>query len=830
MAEIFGGIELIARVVSTGFPELRKEIDATEAKVKGLQKTFATGLPPAAQNIVDDEVKNLGILRKAIGQTGDQIEASRKKLLGLSTNLGKVGTTAVPPLTGVAGAFQKITLAIDGADGKLKRFGITTRDISVILGAGLAGGIAFAIRSLIQFGTEIVTLSAKTEQLENISKRAFGEFSNLIEDFSNRAVTSLGLARSQTLEFANALGISFQNIGIAERDAAKLSTTLVTIAVALSRSTAGAKSTAEALDAVRAAVLRQEFDPIENFSIKLKDLDIRQEAVRLGMAKTTKEVDKQGLAIASIRLITGDSELALKALAESEGGLADDTARFSAQLEEVKRSLGDLLLPAVLDFLDTLNALLGPLATVARALSTLSDASGALAEKTNGMSSGYLRLITAIGSLGLTEIIRGLKSLSNNTGDAADEVDRLADSTDLYNAFLNAETGKIEIASEKLEQFADAHKRLARAIAEAERDENAAELALQRTREDSVRKIADANRDIKRAYRDRNRAIADANEKMSDVELQNFRAIRDAEEKLSDARKDNAKKVDKAEEDLAEARQARNDAILQALIAVSDAQFAFDTQSFNRAQRELTEARDTDTLKDARKNLSDTIAETEEDLARLERDLAEERIDAIERVSDAKADQARAFEDANEKIADAERRRGEVEIEVNRALFDAQTRLEEARRRGTEAVADARERFEELKLEIGDTAERVKVLTDQLNNLKDVLLDPVFQTAPEFAPEGSGRSGIDDWLNPGNAAGGPVYAGKMGWVGERGPELFIPNQNGQIISNDVVSRLIAALNSGRGGGGGNSIVVYEAADPDATAFAVEARMMRGIHN
>lgn len=36
---------------------------------------------------------------------------------------------------------------------------------------------------------------------------------------------------------------------------------------------------------------------------------------------------------------------------------------------------------------------------------------------------------------------------------------------------------------------------------------------------------------------------------------------------------------------------------------------------------------------------------------------------------------------------------------------------------------------------------------------------------------------------PGRAAGGPVYAGQPYIVGERGPELFIPNNSGRIVSN-----------------------------------------------
>ena len=55
----------------------------------------------------------------------------------------------------------------------------------------------------------------------------------------------------------------------------------------------------------------------------------------------------------------------------------------------------------------------------------------------------------------------------------------------------------------------------------------------------------------------------------------------------------------------------------------------------------------------------------------------------------------------------------------------------------------------------------------------------------------------------GRASGGPVARGSPYIVGERGPEFFVPNSSGMILSN----RDSRAAMSGRGGGG-NTIVVH----------------------
>lgn len=56
-------------------------------------------------------------------------------------------------------------------------------------------------------------------------------------------------------------------------------------------------------------------------------------------------------------------------------------------------------------------------------------------------------------------------------------------------------------------------------------------------------------------------------------------------------------------------------------------------------------------------------------------------------------------------------------------------------------------------------------------------------------------SGIKAEKPPGKAAGGSVYARKPYMVGEIGPELFVPNQSGQIISNQNVVKLQKSLAS-----------------------------------
>ena len=58
---------------------------------------------------------------------------------------------------------------------------------------------------------------------------------------------------------------------------------------------------------------------------------------------------------------------------------------------------------------------------------------------------------------------------------------------------------------------------------------------------------------------------------------------------------------------------------------------------------------------------------------------------------------------------------------------------------------------------------------------------------------------------PGKAVGGPIMKNKPYLVGERGPEMIIPNGGGNVIPNDAL-------------GGGRTMVTYNIQAVDARSF------------
>jgi hypothetical protein len=104
------------------------------------------------------------------------------------------------------------------------------------------------------------------------------------------------------------------------------------------------------------------------------------------------------------------------------------------------------------------------------------------------------------------------------------------------------------------------------------------------------------------------------------------------------------------------------------------------------------------------------------------------------------------------------------------------------------ALATLRANFDSGKLSAADYARAVANLNNTIQNLKDkqISIDIYYNKHME----NEGGSGYPY----GKASGGPVMAGSPYIVGEAGPELFVPNQSGQIIPNNQVNNKITNIN------------------------------------
>lgn len=260
-------------------------------------------------------------------------------------------------------------------------------------GALAAGGIGLAFKSVVD---EASNLEQSVGGLQAVFKGSFGE----MQKESAAAAKSLGLSKNEYNELASTIGSGLKNKGI--KDYAKETQNLIGLGSDLSAQFGG--STREAVDAL-ASAMRGEMDPIEKYGVTLNQDAIAAEAFALGLAKPEKNLEliriqqnktivaqhkyneavkkygknsdqaitaeaqllgsqsrlgkalegnkpkltDQQKAQAALSLISKQTADAQGAFARESDTLAGKQQRVKAQLDNVKASLGQGLLPILTD-------------------------------------------------------------------------------------------------------------------------------------------------------------------------------------------------------------------------------------------------------------------------------------------------------------------------------------------------------------------------------------------------------------------------------------------------------------------------------------------------
>jgi hypothetical protein len=229
---------------------------------------------------------------------------------------------------------------VDASSNKLSDFG-KKAGIAFAAAAAAAGAMA------IKIGVEAV--KAASDLSETISKVnvLFGDTAKDIEKFANGAASALGQTKQEALDAAATFATFGKSAGLSGKDLSKFSTDFVTLASDLA--SFNNTTPEQAINAIGSA-LRGEAEPLRAYGVLLDDASLRQSALSLGIIKTTKEaLTPQQKVLAAQALIYEQTSAAQGDFERTSDGLANKTRILTAQLENVKTTIGTALLPIVLE-------------------------------------------------------------------------------------------------------------------------------------------------------------------------------------------------------------------------------------------------------------------------------------------------------------------------------------------------------------------------------------------------------------------------------------------------------------------------------------------------
>jgi len=255
---------------------------------------------------------------------------------------------------GLVDGLNKANNEVSGAGSKI---GATFKKVGVaVAAAGAAAGV-FAVK----YGVDAVKAASDLSETIAATGQIFGDSAKQIQDFAETSASALGQSKQQALDAANTFAIFGKSAGLAGNDLVKFSTDFTVLASDL----ASFRNTTpeEAITAIGSA-LRGEAEPLRRFGVLLDDASLRAAALELGIVSTTKNaLTPQQKVLAAQALIykqTGDAQ---GDFLRTSDGLANSQRILTAQIENVKTSIGTALLPVATELFQFIGSKLIPVLT-----------------------------------------------------------------------------------------------------------------------------------------------------------------------------------------------------------------------------------------------------------------------------------------------------------------------------------------------------------------------------------------------------------------------------------------------------------------------------------
>jgi hypothetical protein len=229
------------------------------------------------------------------------------------------------------------------------------RGMRRVAGVAAAGFAALKVRDLV--GSSIDAASDLQEAV-NVTNLTFRDSAAALEGFFASSAASIGLSEAAARQASANIGGLLNNLGFTRDESAGLSKTLLTLGADM-----GSAFNAEPIEAIQAigSALRGETEPIRAFNVQIDDARLKQKALELGIYSGTGALNANQKAQAALALITEQTADIQGDFANTSEGLANQQRIAAANTEDLRRKIGEGLLPISTDLVNLYNDRLVPI-------------------------------------------------------------------------------------------------------------------------------------------------------------------------------------------------------------------------------------------------------------------------------------------------------------------------------------------------------------------------------------------------------------------------------------------------------------------------------------
>ena len=231
-------------------------------------------------------------------------------------------------LRGFDKAMKKAQRSVKKFGNSMQRTGENlTRNITLpVLGLGLAA----------------VKMASDYEESLNKVRVSFGDSSKSVEDFAKTTLRSFGIAEGSALEMASLFGDMGTSIGLSDKSAANMSTTLVGLVGDL----ASFKNiNQDVAKTALASVFTGETESLKKLGVIMTQVNLQQFALEQGISKTIKQMTEAEKVQLRYNFVLARTVNAQGDYIDTANGVANSTRTLQESIKELGEKFGKLLIP-----------------------------------------------------------------------------------------------------------------------------------------------------------------------------------------------------------------------------------------------------------------------------------------------------------------------------------------------------------------------------------------------------------------------------------------------------------------------------------------------------
>lgn len=317
---------------------LSAEYDRQKTKLSGLETALETARKENGENSKEAAAAEAAYTRQAeavnklesqISYTSGQISKLSAEIKDNSTQLMEARSHAIKYGESMQEAGEKITAAGD----KVSKAGTT-------LTVGVTTPLAAA-------GVAMIKYASDTEESENKVRESFKDAAKQVEDFAKTTVENYGISRGVALDMAALFGDMGTSMGLPQKTAAEMSTTLVGLAGDL----ASFKNIE--LDAAQTAlkgIFTGETESLKNLGVVMTETNLQAWAMEnglIGVGESWKSISQADKVMLRYKYVMEQTSNAHGDYARTADGTANSIRTMQENAKEAAAEFGTELLPAV---------------------------------------------------------------------------------------------------------------------------------------------------------------------------------------------------------------------------------------------------------------------------------------------------------------------------------------------------------------------------------------------------------------------------------------------------------------------------------------------------